>query len=94
MMKYSAELNAHVIDRVITEGARICDLSKQYDIPEKRISFWVCQSRKQINHNSELSKDELLKRISVLESANKRLSADCDILKKATALFASRQQIK
>lgn len=91
-MKYSVELKDHILNKIFSGEARVCDMAKQYSIPEKRVSLWVSQRRRKDGESANLSKEELLKRISLLEKENKRLSEDCDILKKATALFASKQK--
>ena len=88
-MKYSKELKDHVVNKIIDGVAQPCDLSSQYPIPAKRISIWVSKSGKDERELSGLSKEEVLSENNRLRMEIRHLSEDCDIPKKATALFAS-----
>jgi len=93
-MRYTEEVRKHVLESIFEKGHRICDLSRQLDIPEKRISIWVSKERKRRREEGSMPPADMLTELKKLRKENAELSATVDILKKATAFFASTEKVR
>ena len=77
--------------KMVTERKRsMLEVSKDLGVPHNTVQYWVrCHRRKARCHDGPASAAELARRVADLERENARLRLEREILKKATALFAS-----
>jgi transposase len=79
--------------KMVTELKRsMREVSRDLGVPANTIRYWVRLSRRKARqHDGPASAAELEQRVAELERENARLLLEREILKKATAFFASHQ---
>lgn len=89
---YDAAFKGQAV-RMVTELKRsMLEVSKDLGVPHNTLQYWVrLDRRKAGTHDGPASVAELAQRVAELERQNARLLLEREILKKATAFFASHQ---
>jgi transposase len=78
--------------RMVTDlGRSMREVSKGLGVPGNTLRYWVRLARRKAReHDGPASAAELAQRVAELERQNARLLLEREILKKATAFFASQ----
>ena len=84
---YEDEFKEQAVRLVLESNDSIPQISKELDVSAGNLRRWVREYRDKDDSNSLLSKDDAAE-LARLRRENKKLRAQRDILKKATALFA------
>jgi transposase len=84
---YQDDFKEHAVRLVHESDKSMVQVAKDLDISVGNLRRWVREFRNRGDHDAMLSKDDAAE-LARLRRENKRLRAERDILKKATALFA------
>lgn len=84
---YEDDFKEQAVRLVLESGESIPQIAKDLDISPGNLRRWVCEFRDKGNDKNMLSRDDAAE-LARLRRENKKLRAQRDILKKATALFA------
>lgn len=79
---FHSEYQDKAVRMANTPGKTIAGVAKELDIPEWKLRKWVAEAKDKLERSSDLN--ELIK----LQSENRRLKEEIEILKKAAAYFA------
>ena len=82
---FSVEYKEAAVKMVIEEGRSQADVCTSLGLGSSTLCKWVRESRRGA---SSLEQNETTRKIKELESEVRLLKMECEILKKATALFA------
>ncbi len=86
---YSPEFKSEIVDRCRAGDRSIPELSRDFDLTVSAVRRWVAQAEIDAGERPGLSTEER-EELSRLRRENKRLQADVDLLKRATAFFAKK----
>jgi transposase len=84
---YSPEFKSEIVDRCRAGDRSIGEVARDFDLTESAVRRWVAQAEIDAGERPGLSTEER-EELSRLRRENKRLQADVDLLKRATAFFA------
>lgn len=91
--KYDDKLKQEVIDAVLIGDRTAAQVARDYDLPTSAVYAWIQKYKREndfavLKLKSETPEQELAR----LRAENKKLKQERDILKKATAYFASLEK--
>ena len=88
--KYSKELKSCVVYEICELGRSTSKTAKEFNIPVKTVEKWITAYNKnpKVFNITQISDKE---RIQELESENKRLLKDNEILKKTLVMIAKKE---
>jgi transposase len=88
--EFDTNFKLEVVRMVKDQGLSITDVCRSMDLVETVVRRWVKQYETELNGQSGIGKPLTAEqqRIRQLESENRQLRMDVDILKKASAFFA------
>ena len=84
---FTPEFKADIVDRCLTGDRSIGQVARDFDLTETAVRKWVNQADIDAGRRQGLTSDER-EEFSRLRRENRRLQADVDLLKRATAFFA------
>ena len=84
---YTPEFKSEIVDRCRAGDRSIAEAARDFDLTESAVRRWVAQAEIDAGERPGLSTEER-EELSRLRRENKRLQADVDLLKRATAFFA------
>ena len=84
---YTPEFKSEIVDRCRAGDRSIAEVARDFDLTESAVRRWVAQAEIDAGERPGLSTEER-EELSRLRRENKRLQADVDLLKRATAFFA------
>ncbi len=91
--KYDQELKNDVIDAVLIGSKSAAQVARDHDIPESAVYSWIRSYKEKhdiakMKLNNETPEQEIIR----LKAELKKATQERDILKKATAYFASLEK--
>ena len=91
--KYDPQLKIDVIDAVIVGNKSAAQVAREHDVPETAVYSWIRSYKEKhdiakIKHDNETPEQEITR----LKAEPKKATQERDILKKATAYFASLEK--
>jgi len=90
---YTDEFKKDAMKLVLSEGYGIKEAARHLGIPFSTLNTWLRKTREdKFPDSTERTKSDLLAEIKLLRKKNKRLEMEREILKKATAFFASENE--
>ena len=84
---FTPEFKADIVERCQAGDRSIGQVARDFDLTETAVRKWVEQAQIDAGDLAGLTTEEL-QELSRLRRENKRLQADVDLLKRATAFFA------
>jgi transposase len=84
---FTPEFKAEIVERCRAGDRTIGQVARDFDLTETAVRTWVRQAEVDAGERDGLSTEER-QELSRLRRENKRLQADVDLLKRATAFFA------
>jgi transposase len=84
---FTPEFKAEIVERCRAGDQTIGQVARDFDLTETAVRVWVRQAEIDAGERDGLSTEER-QELSRLRRENKRLQADVDLLKRATAFFA------
>ena len=84
---FTPEFKADIVDRCRAGDRTIAQVARDFDLTETAVRSWVNQAEVDAGDLAGLTTEER-QELSRLRRENKRLQADVDLLKRATAFFA------
>ena len=84
---YTPEFKAEIVDRCRAGDRSIAEVARDFDLTESAVRRWVAQAEIDAGERAGLTTEER-EELTRLRRDNKRLQADVDLLKRATAFFA------
>jgi transposase len=84
---YSPEFKAEIVERCRTGDRSISQVARDFDLTVSAVRRWVAQAEIDAGERPGLTTEER-DELSRLRQENRRLQADVDLLKRATAFFA------
>ena len=92
MGSYSRQFKEEAVKLVVSQGCTAGEAARKLGIPDTTLSYWVKKSGLTRQNPAALSADPRVLQIQVrdLQAQVKRLEMEKEILKKATAYFASQ----
>ena len=84
---FTPEFKAEIAERCHAGDRTIAQVARDFDLTETAVRSWVHQAEIDSGQREGLSSDER-EELSRLRRENRRLQADVDLLKRATAFFA------
>ena len=84
---YTPEFKSEIVGRCRAGDRSIAEVARDFDLTESAVRRWVAQAEIDAGERPGLSTEER-EELSRLRRENKRLQADVDMLKRATAFFA------
>jgi transposase len=84
---FTPEFKAEIVEACRRGGRTIGQVARDFDLTETAVREWVKQADIDEGHRDGLTSDER-EELSRLRRENRRLQADVDLLKRATAFFA------
>ena len=84
---YTPEFKSEIVDRCRAGDRSIAEVARDFDLTESAVRRWVAQAEIDAGERPGLSSEER-EELARLRRENKRLQADVDLLKRATAFFA------
>jgi transposase len=84
---YTPEFRAEIVERCRTGDRSIPQVARDFDLTISAVRRWVAQAEIDAGERPGLSTEER-EELTRLRRENKRLQADVDLLKRATAFFA------
>ena len=90
---YTDEFKKDAMKLVLSEGYGVNEAARHLGIPSSTLNTWLIKAREdEVSDCTERTKSDLLAEIKLLKKKNKRLEMEREILKKATAFFASENE--
>ena len=84
---FTPEFKADIVERCLRGDRTIGQVARDFDLTETAVRAWVNQAEVDAGERDGLTSAER-KELAELRRDNKRLQADVDLLKRATAFFA------
>jgi transposase len=84
---FTPEFKAGIVERCLAGDRSIGQVAKDFDLTETAVRAWVQQAEVDSGKRPGLTSDER-EELGRLRRENRRLQADVDLLKRATAFFA------
>jgi transposase len=84
---FTPEFKADIVERCRVGDRTIGQVARDFDLTETAVREWVRQAEVDAGERDGLTTEER-KELAELRRENKRLQADVDLLKRATAFFA------
>jgi transposase len=84
---FTPEFKADIVERCRAGDRTIGQVARDFDLTETAVREWVKQAAVDVGERDGLTTEER-RELSRLRRENKRLQADVDLLKRATAFFA------
>ena len=84
---FTPEFKAEIVEHCRRGDRSIGQVARDFDLTETAVRAWVHQAEIDAGERNGLSTEER-QELSRLRRENKRLQADVDLLKRATAFFA------
>lgn len=84
---FSPEFKADIVERCLAGDRTIGQVARDFDLTETAVRKWVNQAEVDSGDRDGLTSNER-EELSRLRRDNRRLQADVDLLKRATAFFA------
>src|SRR5579883_161182 len=84
---FTPEFKAEIVQRCQAGDRTIAQVARDFDLTETAVRAWVNQADIDAGRRDGLTTDER-EELSRLRQENRRLQADVDLLKRATAFFA------
>ena len=84
---FTPEFKAEIVERCQAGDRSVGQVARDFDLTETAVRKWVEQARIDAGEVAGLTTEER-QELSRLRRENKRLQADVDLLKRATAFFA------
>jgi transposase len=84
---FTPEFKADIVERCRAGDRSIGQVARDFDLTETAVREWVKQAEIDAGERDGLTTEERAE-LSQLRRENKRLQADVDLLKRATAFFA------
>jgi transposase len=83
---YTPEFKSEIVDRCRAGDRSIAEVARDFDLTVSAVRRWVVQAEIDASERRGLTSEER-EELSRLRRENKRLQADVDLLKRATAFF-------
>jgi transposase len=84
---FSDEFKADIVARCQSGDRTVAQVARDFDLTETAVRAWVHQAEVDTGKRDGLTSSER-DELSLLRRENRRLQADVDLLKRATAFFA------
>ena len=84
---FTPEFKAEIVQRCQAGDRTVAQVARDFDLTETAVRKWVNQAEIDAGGRDGLSSDER-EELAQLRRDNRRLQADVDLLKRATAFFA------
>jgi transposase len=84
---FTPEFKADIVERCRAGDRTVAQVARDFDLTETAVRKWVAQAEIDAGKRDGLTSDER-EELSRLRRENRRLQADVDLLKRATAFFA------
>ena len=85
--QFTPEFKAEIVERCLAGDRSIAQVAQDFDLVESAVRRWVEQAEVDAGRRDGLTSDER-EELARLRRENRRLQADVDLLKRATAFFA------
>jgi transposase len=85
---FTAEFKADIVERCRRGDRSIGEVARDFDLTETAVREWVKQAEIDAGERAGLTSDER-EELTALRRDNRRLRDDVEILKRATAFFAT-----
>ena len=84
---FTPEFKAEIVERCQAGDRTVAQVARDFDLAETAVRKWVRQAEIDAGKRDGLTSDER-QELAQLRRENRRLQADVDLLKRATAFFA------
>jgi transposase len=84
---FTPEFKAEIVERCRVGDRSVGQVARDFDLTETAVREWVRQAEVDAGERDGLTTEER-RELSELRRENRRLQADVDLLKRATAFFA------
>jgi transposase len=84
---FTPEFKQEIVERCLAGDRTIAQVARDFDLTETAVRKWVNQAEVDAGRREGLTSDER-EELAHLRRENRRLQADVDLLKRATAFFA------
>ena len=84
---FTPEFKAEIVERCQAGDRTVAQVARDFDLAETAVRKWVRQAEIDAGQRDGLTSDER-QELAQLRRENRRLQADVDLLKRATAFFA------
>ena len=84
---FTPEFKAEIVERCQAGDRTVAQVARDFDLAETAVRKWVRQAEIDAGQRDGLTSDER-EELAQLRRENRRLQADLDLLKRATAFFA------
>ena len=84
---FTPEFKAEIVERCQAGDRTVAQVARDFDLAETAVRKWVRQAEIDAGQRDGLTSDER-EELAQLRRENRRLQADVDLLKRATAFFA------
>jgi|SRR6516225_1744262 len=84
---FTSEFKAEIVERCLSGDRTVGQVARDFDLTETAVRRWVNQAEIDAGRRDGLTSDER-EELADLRRENRRLQADVDLLKRATAFFA------
>jgi len=84
---FTDEFKAEIVERCQSGDRTVAQVARDFDLTETAVRKWVNQAEIDAGRRDGLSSEER-EELARLRRENRRLQADVDLLKRATAFFA------
>jgi transposase len=84
--EFTPEFKAEIVERCLVGDRSIAQVARDFDLVESAVRRWVDQAKIDAGERDGLTTEER-KELTRLRHENKRLQADVELLKRATAFF-------
>ena len=84
---FTPEFKAEIVERCQAGDRTVAQVARDFDLTETAVRKWVRQAEVDAGKRDGLTSDER-EELAQLRRENRRLQADVDLLKRATAFFA------
>ena len=88
---YSEEFKSNAVKMTLKPGVSVGEVAAQLDIPPTYLSKWRSEMQEQQGMVAAEARVDAISENRRLKDENKRLKMELEILKKATAYFASQK---
>src|SRR5579862_8529248 len=85
---FTPEFKADIVERCTAGDRSIGQVARDFDLTETAVREWVRQAEVDAGERDGLTSEER-RELAELRRENRRLQADVELLKRATAFFAS-----